>query len=150
MDGLATDKGQMRRYSPTGSDCSAEKKEKPNLRTAYKCNKSECTQTAWLEYAEGVVAASIGRKQRGSDGKREAGVKVQVKAREVQIQKEITQRQRVSNKNPAWGCSRCVHPQRLRADGGGIALRARFLAPKKAAGGKCGQQSPQRSFSGWG
>ena len=63
-----------------------------------------------MEYADGVVAASISRKQQGSDGQREAGVEVQLKAREVQIQKEITQRQRLTNENPAWGCLRGVHP----------------------------------------
>ena len=88
------------------------KKQKPNLRTAYKLNKSECTQTAWLEYAEGVLAAGIGCKLGGSDGQQEAGLKVQLEARDVHIQKklEITQRQRINNKNPAWGCLKCVHP----------------------------------------
>ena len=46
-------------------------------------------QAAWLEYAEGVLAAGIGRKLGGSDGQREAGLKVQLKARDVHIQKKI-------------------------------------------------------------
>ena len=42
-----------------------------------------------MEYAEGVLAAGIGRKLGGSDGQREAGLKVQLKARDVHIQKKI-------------------------------------------------------------
>ena len=73
-------------------------------------HESECTQIAWLEYAQGVLAASIGHKLRGTDGQWEEGVKVQLKAYDVQ--KEIMQRQTLSrsNENLAWGCWRCVHP----------------------------------------